>query len=67
MRGTGCSAPSEAMLDLLITNAALPDGRTGMSVAVEQGRISEIAPQLSAPARAVACEALMGSETEKAP
>jgi len=39
------------MLDLLITNAALPDGRTGMSVAVQDGRISEVAPQLSAPAR----------------
>jgi cytosine deaminase len=39
------------MLDLLITNAALPDGRSGMSVAVQAGRISEIAPQLAAPAR----------------
>jgi cytosine deaminase len=38
------------MLDLLITNAALPDGRTGMSVAVQNGRITEVAPGLSAPA-----------------
>jgi cytosine deaminase len=39
------------MLDLLITNACLPDGRTGMSVAVEQGRIVEVAAGLAAPAR----------------
>lgn len=34
------------MLDLLITNAALPDGRTGMSIAVQDGRIVEVAPGL---------------------
>jgi cytosine deaminase len=39
------------MLDLLITNAALPDGRTGMSVAVQSGRIAEVTPGLTAPAR----------------
>jgi cytosine deaminase len=38
------------MLDLLITNASLPDGRTGMSVAVQSGRISEVTPGLAAPA-----------------
>jgi cytosine/creatinine deaminase len=38
------------MLDLLIHNAALPDGRTGMSVAVEAGRIREITAGLQAPA-----------------
>ena len=38
------------MLDLLITNATLADGRTGMSVAVQSGRIAEVAPGLSAPA-----------------
>jgi cytosine deaminase len=38
------------MLDLLIHNAALPDGRTGMSVAVQGGRITLIAPGLLAPA-----------------
>jgi cytosine deaminase len=38
------------MLDLLITNAALPDGRTGMSVAVQGGRIAEVSPGLQAPA-----------------
>src|SRR6478736_3834091 len=37
------------MLDLLITNAALPDGRTGMSVAVHDGRITEVTPGLQAP------------------
>jgi cytosine/creatinine deaminase len=34
------------MLDLLITNATLPDGRTNMSVAVQDGRISAVAPGL---------------------
>jgi cytosine deaminase len=38
------------MLDLLITNATLPDGRTGMSVAVQGGTITEVTPGLSAPA-----------------
>jgi cytosine/creatinine deaminase len=38
------------MLDLLITNATLPDGRAGMSVAVQSGRISEVTPALTAPA-----------------
>jgi cytosine deaminase len=41
------------MLDLLIHNAALPDGRTGMSVAVQGGRITQIAPGLLAPAHSV--------------
>ena len=39
------------MLDLLITNATLPDGRTGMSVAVQDGRITEVTPGLRAPAQ----------------
>ncbi len=39
------------MLDLLLTNATLPDGRTGMSVAVQDGRIAEIAPGIAGPAR----------------
>jgi cytosine deaminase len=38
------------MLDLLITNATLPDGRTGMSVAVQAGRITEVTPGLTAAA-----------------
>jgi len=38
------------MLDLLITNATLPDGRTGMSVAVQDGRITEVGQGLQAPA-----------------
>jgi cytosine deaminase len=38
------------MLDLLVTNATLPDGRTGMSVAVQAGRIVEVAAGLHAPA-----------------
>src|SRR4051812_48510514 len=39
------------MLDLLITNATLPDGRTGMSVAVQGGKITEVTAGLQAPAR----------------
>lgn len=41
------------MLDLLIIDAALPDGRRGMSVAVRDGRIVEIAEGLQAPANEV--------------
>ena len=32
------------MLDLLVTSATLPDGRSGMSVAVRDGAIVEVAP-----------------------
>jgi cytosine/creatinine deaminase len=39
------------MLDLLVRNATLPDGRTGMSVAVRDGRIAEVTAGLQAPAR----------------
>jgi cytosine deaminase len=39
------------MLDLLITNVTLPDGRTGMSVAVRNGQITDVAPGLQAPAQ----------------
>ncbi|AMO25142.1 amidohydrolase family protein [Ramlibacter solisilvae] len=39
------------MLDLLITQASLPDGRTDMSVAVQGGKIVEVREGLSAPAR----------------
>src|SRR5262245_53721356 len=39
------------MLDLLITNATLPDGRTGIGIAIENGRIVEVREQLSAGAR----------------
>ena len=38
------------MLNLLVTNATLPDGRTGMSIAVEEGRIAEVTKGLVAPA-----------------
>jgi cytosine deaminase len=38
------------MLDLLVRNATLPDGRTGMSIAVQDGRIAEVAAGLDAPA-----------------
>lgn len=38
------------MLDLLIHNATLPDGRTHMSVAVQDGRITEVTEGLQAPA-----------------
>ena len=39
------------MLDLLITHATLPDGRTNMSIAVQDGKISEVTEGLSTPAR----------------
>ena len=38
------------MLDLLLTNATLPDGRSGMSIAVLAGKITEVTPGLQAPA-----------------
>ncbi|MGJ7542009.1 amidohydrolase family protein [Variovorax sp. LT1R16] len=38
------------MLDLLVRNATLPDGRTGMSIAVQDGRIAEVMARLDAPA-----------------
>ena len=38
------------MLDLLITHANLPDGRTDMGVAVQGGRITEVVAGLNAPA-----------------
>ena len=39
------------MLDLLITHATLPDGRSNMSVAVQAGKITEVTQGLHAPAR----------------
>ena len=39
------------MLDLLITNATLADGRRKMSVAVQDGRILEVSEGLQVPAR----------------
>ncbi|RYG14474.1 MAG: cytosine deaminase [Burkholderiales bacterium] len=39
------------MLDLLVTHATLPDGRTGMSIAVQDGKITEVTPGLDVPAR----------------
>lgn len=41
------------MLDLLIQNATLPDGRTGMSVAVQAGTIVEVSPALNTTAHSV--------------
>ena len=41
------------MLDLLIHNATLPDSRTGMSIAVREGKIIEVTPGLQAPAHEV--------------
>ena len=38
------------MLDLLVTHATLPDGRTDMSIAVQDGRIVETSPGLHAAA-----------------
>jgi len=36
------------MLDLIIRNANLPDGRTGVDIAVENGLIADVAPALDA-------------------
>lgn len=41
------------MLGLLVHNATLPDGRTGMSVAVQDGRIAQVAAGYMAPAHSV--------------
>ncbi len=38
-------------LDLLVRNATLPDGRAGIDIAVEGGRIAAVAPALAGPAR----------------
>jgi cytosine deaminase len=38
------------MLDLLITNASLPDGRTNVTVAVQDGEIVNVAPNIQAAA-----------------
>ena len=34
------------MLDLIVKNATLPDGRKGMDIAVQDGRIAEVAPAI---------------------
>jgi cytosine deaminase len=39
------------MLDLLVSNARLPDGRRGMSVAVQDGKIVEVSAGFQAPAQ----------------
>ena len=39
------------MLDLIILNANLPDGRTGMDIAVDNGLISTVVPALEARAQ----------------
>ena len=41
------------MLDLLVTHAALPDGRTGMCIAIQDGKITEVTSNLQAPAHEV--------------
>ena len=38
------------MLDLVVRNANLPDGRTGLDIAVKDGRIVEVAPAIEAAA-----------------
>jgi cytosine/creatinine deaminase len=39
------------MLDLLIRNANLPDGRTGVDIAIQAGRIAEVAAHIEGSAR----------------
>ena len=38
------------MLDLIIRNATLADGRRGVDIAVKDGRIAELAPAIEADA-----------------
>ena len=48
---TASSAPSDGcrpMADLLIRNATLPDGRTGVDVLVADGRIVNVSPRINA-------------------
>ena len=40
-----------AMFDLLIRNANLPDGRSGLDIAIADGRIVDVAPAITAAAR----------------
>ena len=40
----------QAMADLLVTNATLPDGRTGIDVLVAGGRIVNVSPRINAAA-----------------
>src|SRR5690606_37818798 len=42
--------PQPNMLDLIVRNATLPDGRADMSIAVQDGRIVEVSKGLDAPA-----------------
>jgi len=39
------------MIDLLIRNANVPDGREGVDIAIRHGRIAEVAPSIAAEAR----------------
>lgn len=41
------------MLDLLIRGATVPDGRTGIDIAIERGGITAVRPAIDAPARRV--------------
>lgn len=41
------------MIDLLIRNAALPDGQSGIDIAIQEGRIKEIGPAINAEARRI--------------
>jgi cytosine deaminase len=43
------------MLDLLLTNATLPDGRTGIDIAVQGERIAEVGPGIAARGSPTAC------------
>ena len=54
------------MLDLLIHNATLPDGRSQMSVAVQDGRIVEVTPGLQASAAQVDSQARPWATTAQA-
>ncbi len=39
------------MLDLLLRDATLPDGRSGIDIAIQDGKIAEVAPEIAGEAR----------------
>ena len=47
---------------MLIRNATLPDGRTGIDLLVQQGRIAAVGPQLQAPPDVETIDAGRGAE-----
>lgn len=49
------------MFDLIVRNAALPDGRSGIDLAVSGGRIAAVDPQTCSPPRGPAADSEGGA------